>query len=60
MVEENKKTPRQLEIENLVYQLNHLGIERQEHMDALFLLEQRSEPLRRRLIKLLDGGLENF
>lgn len=44
---------KQLQIENLVYRLNMLALERMEKFDELWALEKETTELRGKLVKLM-------
>jgi hypothetical protein len=44
---------KQLQIENLVYRLNMLALERMEKFDELWALENQTTELRNKLVKLM-------
>ena len=50
---------KKMRIENLIFKLNNLGVQRKEHMDQLWIIETQAEKLRLELIKLIDGGLHD-
>ena len=51
---------KKMRIENLIFKLNNLGVQRKEHMDQLWIIETQAEKLRLELIKLIVGALHDF